>query len=30
LADRLWDSKQLHDLRKESHALAFEGDGGRC
>ena len=30
LADRLWDPKQLHDLRKKSHALAFKSDGNRC
>ena len=30
LTNRLWDSKQLYDLRKKSHALAFECDGGRC
>jgi hypothetical protein len=30
LADRLRDSKQLHDFRKESHTLAFECDWGRC
>ena len=30
LADRLWYPKQLHDLRKKSHALAFKCDGNRC
>jgi len=30
LADRLRDPKQLHDLSKKSHTLAFECDGGRC
>ena len=30
LADRLRDPKQLHDLLKESHALAFECVRGRC